>query len=132
MIKVMAVLVLVLAHVTAKEVGRGGRVNREKTKGGNKTDIVEPYAYLNSGSFSGPSVPDSPDPLVSYRWNSNGIFSISGRKEGGGRKTEGEEEKRGSGERGKKRERGKRIEGVEGRVERREGEKSVERRGMKG
>lgn len=30
--------------------------------------IPEPYPYVGSGSFSGPAVPLSPDPLVSYRW----------------------------------------------------------------
>lgn len=29
--------------------------------------ISEPYPYVSSGSFSGPAVPESPDPLVSYR-----------------------------------------------------------------
>ena len=29
---------------------------------------IEPYAYLNSGAFSGPPVPLSPDPLVRYQW----------------------------------------------------------------
>ena len=31
--------------------------------------ISEPYPYVKHGSFSGPSVPESPDPLVSYRWD---------------------------------------------------------------
>lgn len=30
--------------------------------------IPEPYPYVSTGSFSGPAVPHSPDPLVSYRW----------------------------------------------------------------
>jgi len=30
--------------------------------------IAEPYLYVKSGSFSGPAVAQSPDPLVSYRW----------------------------------------------------------------
>jgi len=30
--------------------------------------IPEPYSYVSSGSFSGPAVPLSPDPLVTYRW----------------------------------------------------------------
>ena len=33
-----------------------------------KSPIPEPYAYVGSGSFSGPAVPESPDPLVAYRW----------------------------------------------------------------
>lgn len=28
----------------------------------------EPYPYISTGSFSGPAVPLSPDPLVAYRW----------------------------------------------------------------
>ena len=32
--------------------------------------IAEPYPYVSSGSFNGPAVPLSPDPLVSYRWPS--------------------------------------------------------------
>ena len=30
--------------------------------------IAQPYPYVNSGSFSGDAVPESPDPLVAYRW----------------------------------------------------------------
>ena len=30
--------------------------------------ISEPYPSLGGGSFSAPAVPESPDPLVSYRW----------------------------------------------------------------
>ncbi len=30
--------------------------------------IAEPYPYVSAGSFSGPAVPASPDPLVRYRW----------------------------------------------------------------
>ena len=30
--------------------------------------IAEPYPYVSTGSFSGPAVPASPDPLVRYRW----------------------------------------------------------------
>jgi hypothetical protein len=32
--------------------------------------IPEPYPHVNSGGFSGPAVPLSPDPLVAYRWPS--------------------------------------------------------------
>ena len=31
-----------------------------------KSPIAEPYAYVGNGSFSGPAVPESPDPLVAY------------------------------------------------------------------
>ena len=34
-----------------------------------KSPFSEPYPYLNNGSFSGKEVPESPDPLVSYRWS---------------------------------------------------------------
>ena len=33
-----------------------------------RSPIPEPYAYVSTGSFSGPAVPESPDPLVAYRW----------------------------------------------------------------
>ena len=32
---------------------------------------IEPYAYLNSGAFSGPAAPPSPDPLVRYQWDAS-------------------------------------------------------------
>ena len=32
--------------------------------------ITEPYPLLSGGGFTGPPVPESPDPLVSYRWPS--------------------------------------------------------------
>ncbi len=32
---------------------------------------IEPYAYVHGGSFSGPPVPQSPDPLVQYQWAAN-------------------------------------------------------------
>jgi hypothetical protein len=31
--------------------------------------VPEPYPKLAGGSFSGPAVPESPDPLVAYRWS---------------------------------------------------------------
>jgi alpha-L-rhamnosidase len=31
---------------------------------------IEPWSYLKNGSFSGPAVPLSPDPLVRYQWSS--------------------------------------------------------------
>ena len=33
-----------------------------------RSPIAEPYPYVSSGSFSGPAVAASPDPLVRYRW----------------------------------------------------------------
>ncbi len=32
--------------------------------------IAEPYPYVADGGLTGPAVPDSPDPLVAYRWPS--------------------------------------------------------------
>ena len=34
-----------------------------------RSPIEQPYQYISNGSFSGPVVPESPDPLVAYRWN---------------------------------------------------------------
>jgi len=33
-----------------------------------RSPIDQPYSYVTNGSFSGPAVPESPDPLVAYRW----------------------------------------------------------------
>ncbi len=33
-----------------------------------RSPISEPYGYVTNGGFSGPAVPESPDPLVAYRW----------------------------------------------------------------
>jgi hypothetical protein len=35
---------------------------------GGTSPIAEQYPYVSSGSFSGQAVPQSPDPLVTYRW----------------------------------------------------------------
>ena len=35
----------------------------------NKMPKSSPYAYLNGGDFKGPNVPESPDPLMRYRWD---------------------------------------------------------------
>ena len=35
---------------------------------GGRSPISEPYPYVVTGSFCGPGVPESPDPLVAYRW----------------------------------------------------------------
>lgn len=33
-----------------------------------KSPASQPYPYITSGRFSGPDIPHSPDPLVSYQW----------------------------------------------------------------
>jgi len=33
-----------------------------------ESPVSQPYSYVSTGSFSGPAVPESPDPLVAYRW----------------------------------------------------------------
>jgi hypothetical protein len=51
-------------------------VHCHQTVGGQYVDVgicqilgvPEPYPKLAGGSFSGPAVPESPDPLVAYRW----------------------------------------------------------------
>ena len=35
----------------------------------NKIPKSSPYAYLNGGEFKSPDVPESPDPLIRYRWD---------------------------------------------------------------
>ena len=39
---------------------------------GVKSPIPQPYSYVSKGSFSDPEIPESPDPLVSYRWPNPG------------------------------------------------------------
>jgi alpha-L-rhamnosidase len=34
-----------------------------------RSPIEQPYSYVTNGCFSGPAVPESPDPLVAYCWN---------------------------------------------------------------
>ena len=57
MICAMAILVL-----------RGTLAGAETQAIWGKSPIAEPYAYVGNGSFSGPAVPESLDPLVAYRW----------------------------------------------------------------
>src|SRR5262249_878679 len=33
-----------------------------------RSPAPQPYPYISTGSFSGPALPASPDPLVRYRW----------------------------------------------------------------
>lgn len=34
-----------------------------------RSPIQQPYEYINGGALSGPTVIDSPDPLVNYVWD---------------------------------------------------------------
>jgi len=47
---------------------QGGLAGAETQANWGKAPIPEPYAYVGNGSFSGPAVPESLDPLVTYRW----------------------------------------------------------------
>jgi len=42
--------------------------NAQRASISGRSPIPEPYAYISAGGFSGPAVPESPDPLVAYRW----------------------------------------------------------------
>lgn len=72
----------VLLLIFSPEIPDLVRKNESKTPGADLTNhqnvmtpapggfsgIPEPYPHLNGGSFSAPAVPESPDPLVTYRW----------------------------------------------------------------
>ena len=52
-------------------ISRGGRTQDSFARAPGVLDrlpISEPYVRLSGGAFNGPLVPESPDPLVSYRW----------------------------------------------------------------
>ena len=53
---------------TAMPAMQGNLAGAEAQAIWGKSPIAEPYAYVGNGSFSGPAVPESPDPLVAYRW----------------------------------------------------------------
>ena len=62
--KFKVLFVLVLITINAGLVP--SNVNAQAIMG--TSPIVEPYLYVSTGSFNGPVVTQSPDPLVSYRW----------------------------------------------------------------
>jgi len=37
-----------------------------------RSPIPEPYSYLKNGSFTSRAIPESPDPLIAYRWSNPG------------------------------------------------------------
>jgi alpha-L-rhamnosidase len=57
---------ITVAGVAATNIVVGGTNGPPPIFG--SSPIAEPYPYVSSGSFSGPAVPLSPDPLVAYRW----------------------------------------------------------------
>lgn len=52
---------ILLAEVDNKTV-------RSKLTGVGSASVKEPYPVVNGGKFEGPMIPESPDPLVRYRW----------------------------------------------------------------
>lgn len=45
------------------------RVTGQSPVIGIKSPAPQPYSYVSKGSFSNPEIPESPDPLVAYRWS---------------------------------------------------------------
>jgi len=70
LIKVLMIAAIALAVLSglARTVSQGDQpaVQDALTRG--RPPIPEPYTYVGAGRFSGPEVPESPDPLVAYRW----------------------------------------------------------------
>jgi len=69
-VKVLAATAVALAASfgLARLVSPGAQAAAQNSAIWGRSPIPEPYAYVSGGSFSGPAVPESPDPLVSYRW----------------------------------------------------------------
>eukprot|EP01113_Clastostelium_recurvatum_P034940 TRINITY_DN4805_c0_g1_i1.p1 TRINITY_DN4805_c0_g1~~TRINITY_DN4805_c0_g1_i1.p1 ORF type:complete len:897 (+),score=108.01 TRINITY_DN4805_c0_g1_i1:22-2712(+) len=56
-------------HVLCDEWVPGARAGGLAVGAGGGGGAPEPYPYLQGGSFVGPAVEDSPDPLVTYKWD---------------------------------------------------------------
>jgi hypothetical protein len=57
---------LLLTHGTLASMGAAATVTAAPIWGA--SPIAEPYPYVSAGTFNGPAVAASPDPLVRYRW----------------------------------------------------------------
>jgi len=70
LVKVFAATAVALAASfgLARLVSPGAQAAAQNSAIWGRSPIPEPYAYISTGSFSGPAVPESPDPLVAYRW----------------------------------------------------------------
>ncbi|MGA2363106.1 MAG: alpha-L-rhamnosidase C-terminal domain-containing protein [Candidatus Aminicenantales bacterium] len=70
LIKVLMTGAIALAVLSglARIVPQGAQAAIQDTLIGGRSPIPELYAYVGAGRFSGPAVPESPDPLVAYRW----------------------------------------------------------------
>jgi hypothetical protein len=69
-VKVLMIASIALAMPSdlARLVFPGAQAAAQNSAIWGRSPIPEPYAYVSTGSFSGPAVPESPDPLVAYRW----------------------------------------------------------------
>jgi len=59
-------VIMSLVFITINVIVLHLNVNAQAIMG--TSPIAEPYLYVRTGSFSGPAVAQSPDPLVMYRW----------------------------------------------------------------
>ncbi|MDW7760143.1 MAG: alpha-L-rhamnosidase C-terminal domain-containing protein [Acidobacteriota bacterium] len=70
--RIRAVLCLAVAVLCAvRQAGFSGETAWEESPRQARlglASIAQPYPYLHGGDFTDPAVPESPDPLVSYRW----------------------------------------------------------------
>ena len=64
----IAAVALAVFPGQAQRVSPSARTSRQDALLQRRSPIAEPYAYVGGGAFGGPAVPESPDPLVSYRW----------------------------------------------------------------
>jgi len=70
LVQVLAATAIALAASSgsARLVSSGAQAAAPDSAIWGRSPIPQPYAYVSAGSFSGLAVPESPDPLVAYRW----------------------------------------------------------------
>jgi hypothetical protein len=67
-IRIARLITLACLLGTAILVPHSRAADVEKPAIWGRSPIPEPYGYVSDGDLNGPAVPESPDPLVAYRW----------------------------------------------------------------